>query len=106
MHWAARSKLSKQFETAIRLLARDIPRATGKRCLTIERHSRGMLDKDGAYGGCKPLIDAVKRCGLIIDDNPKHCDLEVVQVKLAKGEQPHTVIILADLTGFPVAKVS
>ena len=95
-HWGARSKLSKQYEVAIRMLARDITKATGRRRLRIERHSRGTLDKDGAYGGCKPLIDAVKRAGLIIDDNPANVELEVVQVKLAKGERPHMVITLAD----------
>ena len=97
MHWAARSNLSKQYEIAVKLLARGIPKATGKRRLTIERHGKRSLDKDNAYGGCKLLVDAIKRLGFIVDDSPKHCELEVVQVKLGKREKPHTVIRLADL---------
>ena len=99
MHYGARHRLGKKLAIVVALFARGTPRATGKRHLTIERHGKRELDTDNAYGGCKPLIDAIKRCGLIIDDNPKHCELEVVQVKLAKGEKPHTVIMLADALG-------
>jgi hypothetical protein len=95
----ARHRLGKRLEIAIRMLARDIPPATGKRHLTIERHSSGTVDKDGLYGGCKPLIDAIKRAGLIVDDSPDHCELEVVQVKIARTETACTVIRLADLPG-------
>ena len=98
MHPMARHRLSKKLAIVVALCGRGTPKATGKRYLTIERHGKRELDKDNAYGGCKPLIDAIKRCGLIIDDNPANVELEVVQVKLAKGEKPHTVIVLADCT--------
>lgn len=97
MHPMARHRLGKKLAIVVALCGRGTPKATGKRYLTIERHGKRELDKDNAYGGCKPLIDAIKRCGLIIDDNPANVELEVVQVKLAKGEKPHTVITLADV---------
>ncbi len=48
-----------------------IPRATGRRRLTIcrfVRSERYVLDKDNLVGGAKPLIDAATRQGLLRDD--------------------------------------
>lgn len=97
MHWAKRAKVSDTWGLAIALQTRGMARATGKRRLTIERRGVRMLDKDNAYGGCKIVIDNIKRLGLIVDDNPANLDLEVRQAKLEKGERPNTVFVLEDL---------
>lgn len=53
------------------------------RCkLSIHSERRGKrweLDRDNLLGGCKPVIDAIKACGVIGDDSPKWLDLEVTQ---------------------------
>jgi hypothetical protein len=48
-----------------------IPKATRKRTLTIiryARHKQFLLDRGNFVGGCKPLLDAATRQGLILDD--------------------------------------
>lgn len=52
--------------------------AAGRRRLTLVRiYARGQreLDRDNLAGGCKPLVDAIVREGLIRDDKRKWCEL-------------------------------
>ena len=72
-------------------------RAHGKRRLTIERHARKMLDMDNMAGGCKDLIDQIKKFGLVRDDRPDLCELVFKQEKLTGIQKPHTVVILEDI---------
>ncbi len=54
-----------------------IPRAAGKRRLTITRfvrNKRYRLDRGNFVGGCKPLLDAAIRQGLIRDDKEEWLD--------------------------------
>lgn len=97
MHWAKRAKIADTWGLAIALQTRTMPRATGKRRLTIERRGTRMLDKDNAYGGSKQIVDIIKRLGLIIDDDAANVELEVTQTKLAKGERPHTLFTLEEI---------
>lgn len=39
--------------------------------LTIVRHGHRMLDFDGVVGSCKPVVDALKTCGILKDDSWK-----------------------------------
>ena len=55
--------------------------------LTITRYSTRSLDADNLAGGCKPLIDAVRRAGLIPDDDPKSVELLFAQQSCSKGEE-------------------
>ncbi len=102
MHWAKRKRLATQIATRIIVVAcqQGIAiaehRADGKRKVTIERRGRKMLDADNAWGGCKILIDELKKFGLIVDDNAANLDLEVTQSRLGKGETPHTIITIED----------
>lgn len=51
--------------------------ATGKRSLIITRHwGKGCRAYDyvNLVGGCKPLVDAIKRAGFLRDDTPKWVD--------------------------------
>jgi len=55
----------------------EVPRATGRRKLTIERHARKGLDPDNLLGGAKCCItDNLKKMGLLVDDNDKWVVLE------------------------------
>ena len=54
-----------------------ISKATGRRRLTITRYVRSrryLLDRGNFIGGCKPLLDAAIRQGLILDDREEHLD--------------------------------
>jgi hypothetical protein len=50
-----------------------------KRTVIIRRYSAGELDPGNLVGGCKPLIDALVRVGLIYDDRSKWLDAKYEQ---------------------------
>jgi len=98
-HWAVRKRIKKHWGA---LVLASLPRgpgveATGKRRLTVERHGKRAIDVDNLAGGLKPIIDTLRAFRLLVDDNPLMMELLVSNVKLAKGEQPHTVLVLDDL---------
>ena len=61
---------------------------------TIARYSSGTLDDDNFRGGCKPLVDALKKYGYIYDDSPQHFHCEYAQVKCRRGEGKTTVRLM------------
>nr|WP_320131982.1 hypothetical protein [uncultured Holophaga sp.] len=100
-HW----RKAKSSKDAWKLLIRgasgflDIPRARGKRRLTIERHARGTLDEQNLIGGAKGIIDDLVQLGLLVDDKPAFLELgRPVQARLQKGERrPYTLLILEEV---------
>ena len=96
-HWAVRGRRAKAISADLAWrLANMAPRAPLARArVVIERHSTGTPDKDGLYGGAKPLLDALlvrsathpHGLGLIVDDSPAHLDLDVRAVKCKRAEQ-------------------
>lgn len=74
----------------------EIPKAEGKRTLTIERHSPRELDEPNLIGGAKGIIDNLVQLGLLVDDKPKFLDLRVKQVKVKKAGE-HTLLILEEV---------
>jgi hypothetical protein len=73
------------------LLALRKKKRTG---LTIQRHGSRILDKDNYCGGCKPLIDAIKEKGLIVDDRPEWCNTVFLeQIKCRRGQEKVIVSI-------------
>lgn len=95
MHFHARKRLRDQYERICRARASSLHRARPgeHKCIRIERHAARELDHDNFVGGCKPLVDALNRAGLIWDDNPKHLRVEYRQVK-ATGKTARTLIVL------------
>ena len=55
--------------------------------LLITRYGSRMLDADNLAGGCKPLIDAVRRAGLIADDDPKSVEIVFAQHPCKRGDE-------------------
>lgn len=55
--------------------------------LLITRYGSRLLDADNLAGGCKPLIDAVRRSGLISDDDPKSVELVFAQYQCKRGDE-------------------
>ena len=54
------------------------------RYLVVTRHSSRSLDYDNFIGGCKPLLDALVREGLLFDDSPQWLEAEYRQEKCAR----------------------
>lgn len=68
-------------------LRHKIPRATGKRRLTLTRlYGKGQreLDADN-LAGMKMITDSVVREGLLVDDKPKHAEVHYRQERAADG---------------------
>lgn len=95
MHWAKRGRIAKGFAWMVKEALGPITGDPMQRCkVTIERHSAGVPDTDGLYGGTKVLLDCLVVCskrnphglGLIQDDNPNCMELEAVAVKCKRGE--------------------
>jgi hypothetical protein len=60
-------------------------KATGKMHVKITRFSTRTLDYGNLVGGCKPLLDAMKQNGLIVDDSPKWIEDEYFQENCKTG---------------------
>lgn len=98
-HWAVirKGKQDMQSAVAVALLGLNpaIPKAEGKRSLTIIRHGLKSLDADNLAGGCKGLIDALKLKGIIVDDDAAHLSVSFHQVANSKST-PHTVVLIEE----------
>lgn len=98
-HWAINMREKEALQWIVASALNKVPRvpeATGPRRLTIIRHGKGRLDKDNLTGGCKFLIDEIKRRRLILDDAPDVCELRVEQV-VDRKSPPYTVVSLEDV---------
>lgn len=72
-------------------------RMTQRVRVTIEVQRRNLLDWDNFLGGLKPVLDALRKLGVIPDDNPGAIEVVARQEVGAPG----TVLLLA-LTGTPL----
>ena len=97
VHWGTRSKRKRIDRAAVALAARiaSVPPATGKRCvsllLTMAPRQR-RPDPDALW---KSLLDALVRCGLLVDDGAAWCELG--PVTFDRGPRRRTVVVLEDL---------
>ena len=100
-HWTTRRSEKTMWWKAIRAAPGFllVPRAAGKRRLTIERHARTRpQDEANVHGGCKGLVDDLVLLGLLVDDSPDWIEHgHPRHVPLAKGERAFTVLILEDV---------
>lgn len=63
--------------------------------VTLARLARDPeRDPDGLAISCKEMIDAIVRAGVVVDDGPKHLDLEVRQEIGPKRRTAFTIIPL------------
>ncbi|BDU76268.1 hypothetical protein [Mesoterricola sediminis] len=74
----------------------SIPRASGKRRLTVERHGHKALDIPNLIGGAKGIVDNLVQLRLLVDDTPELLEITGLNVALKRGEKPYTVLILED----------
>lgn len=64
------------------------------RVLRYTSYRARLLDTDNLAGGTKYFTDALRQCGVIADDTPKHIQLEVKQIKVQHRSEERTVIEL------------
>lgn len=97
-HWRVQYRDKQRWEMLLLVASREVgaTKATGKRCVKIERHGRRMLDVDNLYGGVKPVLDGMRKLHLILDDDHTMLELRCENVPLLKGEKPYTCIIVED----------
>lgn len=94
MHWAVKKKLRQGYSWSINMalldqlkgqLDRFWRRPLPKMRVQITIYSAGVrvrrLDTDNLWGGCKPLIDAMRDDGLIKNDSPKWLDLGIAECR-------------------------
>ena len=87
-HWMKRHRYNEGWY--VRLIAaagRPSSEITGKAKLRINVYRSRFQDKDNMYGSVKPLVDAVNKLGWLIDDDPKHVDLKVEEIKSKRKDQ-------------------
>ncbi len=103
MHWSKRHKMTKLWETWIRYAMRPnaMDCASGKRSVHIHAfRKRRITDASNLHGGAKYAVDAIKRCGLLIDDSDKWVTLTYEQSVASKSptKKPCTRITIEDVT--------
>lgn len=100
-HWRHRKRNSDLWQKEIRvaLAAQQyfgIQKPLNRAHVAIERRSRGQMDPDNLYGAVKPVIDALRYAGILLDDSPDHLELAVTQVRSFK-DPPRTRIVIQPL---------
>lgn len=97
MHWAKRGRVK---NTAALLVMqalteghKSLPRFRGKVSIEITlSYPRNLRDEDNLVASVKPLLDAIRGLGVIVDDSPKWLELSVKQ---AKGRRQTACVIQA-----------
>ncbi len=88
MHWAARHKSGKLWEQWIRYTLRpgNLAAATGKRHVSILAfRKRRITDCANLVAGCKHAVDALVRCGLLVDDTDELVSIHYDQQLASKS---------------------
>ena len=75
---------------------------TQPQSVSIQRVSKRLLDDGNVAAGCKYLIDALRKFGLIVDDSRKWARISFDQRKTDKNESPHMEIILLSAKRVPL----
>ncbi len=96
-HWGAKAKIKRNEREVVAgyAMVYRLPRAEGKRRVSLEIVLTGHqkpTDDDNAFKSC---LDALTACGLLVDDSPRWVELGTVEY--SRSGEPGTTIILQDL---------
>lgn len=94
-HWAIAAKRKKLWMRAIGLFSAHVPRATGKRRVSLKvtlAPRQRAFDPDAPW---KATLDALVRLGLLTDDNRQGVELGLVLFE--RGTEKATTITLEDM---------
>jgi hypothetical protein len=83
-HWAARHRWGKQWKESVEAAIWENKKKLGKMPyekarVLVTLYTMQLLDKDNAYASVKPILDALKIYGVIVDDRIDCIDLMVEQ---------------------------
>lgn len=94
-HWKAH-KLKKNDRELVHFYALqyDIPKAKGRRRVSLQITYCGRQKEYDSDNAWKSVLDALVRCGQLIDDNPKH--VVIGPVIQTRGKTTSTTITLED----------
>ena len=90
----AKNRDAWQWELRTARLLQGAPKATGKRRVTLTRHYTGRqrpFDRDNLATGCKVVVDAMVREGLLVNDDAGSAEIHYAQ---AKSETPGVAIVV------------
>ena len=79
-------------------LLQGMPKATSKRRVTITRHYAGRqraFDRDNLATGCKVIVDAMVRAGLLVNDDAGNAEIHYAQSKQPEAGTVFCVEVLA-----------
>lgn len=94
LHWAAKARLRDKWILLVRAaLPPKYLKPSGPMKGTVTLFHARLYDKDNRYGACKPLFDALRRWGLILDDSEAYFLVTVSEEKYPHKKR-HTVIEL------------
>lgn len=89
-HWGKRNRFREALELEVfAYLTPKLRQAfplDPRNVIRITRYSPGTLDDANMIGGCKQLVDALVRCGVIEDDADDKCTIEYEQQRCPKGK--------------------
>jgi len=98
-HWSAKAKEKKEWgwELMAALPTKWEKALERKMRVTITIHNARQYDRDNSWASVKPILDAMKGLGMIVDDRAEFCDLTVLQEKSTRKEK-RTVIEVGPAT--------
>ena len=67
-----------------------------KKIVVCQRIGSHILDQDNYIGGHKPLFDALKKSGIIVDDRAEWCEMAFLPQEKCKRGQDRTVITIEE----------
>lgn len=101
MHWAKYKKLREQWEMIVLahvMGQRVMPVPSLARArITLTRRSSVEPDADNLRFSWKPVLDALKRCGIILDDKPAVIGTPVCIWEKAKPKQGSITVLVEEI---------
>jgi hypothetical protein len=98
LHWRARMRLRDEWYYLVKVAAQEfeIPKQgpAERRSLRIVSYRLQLADEDNLKGGVKPVIDALKNGGFILDDDPQAISQEVEQIQIHRRKDERTLIYI------------
>lgn len=101
MHWSDRHRYAAAWAQHIyieylRKYKAKPKQAEAKCYIEITSLRTRMLDKDNLIGGCKGLVDSLKKLEMIVDDSPKWVEVKYDQIVVSKGKQQTVIEIFEE----------
>ena len=77
--WGMKKRLAEEWKQRIRSAWIPERLAPERKRVVITLHHSRLYDMDNAYGSVKPILDALKHWGIIVDDSAEWLELSVGQ---------------------------